>query len=345
MRRDRVRSAIGVTQTWNAACSYVRSLAHGGAFFAYVAPLRACNVECGYCYQLDMQPGVMSPGGFGVCLDGLKQLGVGIVSFTGGEPLLWPHLEYAVKECRRARLATHLNTNGRLLTDERLGLLADAGLMGMLVSVDSMKSAEDFPKSLAANDRLLATMETARRDFGIVATCNIVLTPKNSDDAIEVVEAMHDARIPVSIGFGDSEPGSSGGKYAFELPRDRELLRHVVAKIIDLKRMGRQIIEPARYFADYEQHLEGKTVWRCRKPNMRSFTIDPSGAVLLCSRLPLVIGSIREPGSISSEDSKATALRQVQECSARCYSNCSYNSAYYQDHVGATLMQAARLAF
>ena len=63
--------------------------------------------------------------------------GCGNVSFTGGEPLLFPHLEELVAHVPRDRAVAQVFTNGRELTEERAASLAAAGLHSVQVSVDS----------------------------------------------------------------------------------------------------------------------------------------------------------------------------------------------------------------
>lgn len=77
-------------------------------------------------------------------LDELKRVvdesvaaGCGNVSFTGGEPLLFPHLEELVAHVPRDRAVAQVFTNGRELTQERAAALAAAGLHSVQVSVDS----------------------------------------------------------------------------------------------------------------------------------------------------------------------------------------------------------------
>lgn len=63
--------------------------------------------------------------------------GCGNITFTGGEPLLSPHLEELVAHVPPERAVAQVFTNGRDLTDERAASLAAAGLHSVQVSVDS----------------------------------------------------------------------------------------------------------------------------------------------------------------------------------------------------------------
>jgi MoaA/NifB/PqqE/SkfB family radical SAM enzyme len=77
-------------------------------------------------------------------LDELKRVvdesvaaGAGNVSFTGGEPLLYPRLEELVAHVPADHAVAQVFTNGRELTEKRAASLAAAGLHSVQVSVDS----------------------------------------------------------------------------------------------------------------------------------------------------------------------------------------------------------------
>lgn len=313
------------------AIRYVGSRVQRRLFFAFVAPLRRCNLACSYCYQADMQNGEMGLDDFRRYLHRLKSMGVGVVSFTGGEAMLWPHLEMAVSEVRSLGLISHLVTNGTLLDSARVDGLAAAGLDGMLVSIDSLSRIPGIPKSIDARPGLLGALARAR-SAGVSVTSNAVLSPETAGEIPVLMERLGDQRIPISIGFCDSDPHDRDSGRTFEVPRDGELLDDVVGKILWAISRGTRVVEPAEYFASYRGHLQGRTGWSCIKPQLRSLTVAPDGKLLLCSRLPLVVGDLNSTGAPLYEDAERLARSQVEQCSGQCYSNCSYNSAFYQSH-------------
>lgn len=67
----------------------------------------------------------------------LQEFGVGILGFTGGEPLLRTDLEEVLKTIDK-RSVTYLFTTGYHLTYERAKSLKEAGLFGVAISIDSL---------------------------------------------------------------------------------------------------------------------------------------------------------------------------------------------------------------
>jgi MoaA/NifB/PqqE/SkfB family radical SAM enzyme len=70
------------------------------------------------------------------------ELGVDVVTFTGGEPLLRDDLEELVAAVPPALATTLVFTNGLLLDDDRARSLAAAGLYGLHLSLDSPDPGE-----------------------------------------------------------------------------------------------------------------------------------------------------------------------------------------------------------
>ncbi len=70
----------------------------------------------------------------------LQDLGVGIIGFTGGEPLLRTDLEEVIASVD-SRSVSYLFTTGYGLTAERARALKQAGLLGIAVSLDSLNAA------------------------------------------------------------------------------------------------------------------------------------------------------------------------------------------------------------
>ncbi len=68
-----------------------------------------------------------------------------------GEPLLNPCLEEIISRARQAKLNTYMVTNGMLLTPERTETLLEAGLGGVVVSIDGW-DAESWKQKQAGID-------------------------------------------------------------------------------------------------------------------------------------------------------------------------------------------------
>src|SRR5438874_13514131 len=71
---------------------------------AHVIPIRRCNLACKYCNEFDdFSPPVPSAEMLRR-IDQLAALGLGVLTFSGGEPLLHPDLDLLIRRVRRRGL-------------------------------------------------------------------------------------------------------------------------------------------------------------------------------------------------------------------------------------------------
>jgi MoaA/NifB/PqqE/SkfB family radical SAM enzyme len=304
--------------------------------FAHIAPTRACNYKCSYCFQHDDTSPVMSWRMFLDTLRSCERLGVRIISFTGGEPLLWEHIGDAIHECSNRGLLVGLTTNGALLTEEFLRSV-ESDLDHVNLSMDSVSLTRQSSKALELRPGLPRLLQAASERTGMIVTSNMVLSKANEDQIEPLVRSMNAAGIPMSIGFINAPPRNAGSsvfprELLFSYPSDLAQIRDIVSRIAELKRTGGLVIEPLRYFADFERHLAGKSVWRCEKSKPHSLQIDPSGAVMSCTRLEMAGSKLLSTNRGEIRKLGRSIAEGTATCQARCYSNCSYNNFYYRHH-------------
>ena len=70
-------------------------------------------------------------------IDDAQDLGVTIIAFTGGEPLLRDDVFELISHVDKKKAMPIMFTNGLLLTEENVNKLVDAGLYSIFVSIDS----------------------------------------------------------------------------------------------------------------------------------------------------------------------------------------------------------------
>jgi Fe-coproporphyrin III synthase len=95
------------------------------------------------------------------------------VAFSGGEPLIYPGLQQALRRAKALGLKTSVTTNGTLLDPPRLEALRD--LIGLLaVSLDGPPALHnEIRGSSSAFDRLITGIESLRSTgmkFGFIHT-------------------------------------------------------------------------------------------------------------------------------------------------------------------------------
>src|SRR5689334_4232721 len=81
---------------------------------------RRCNLSCGYCFEFDKTSPPVPRAVLEERIDHLARLRSVFVTLTGGETLLHPEAADLVAHVRARGMTPFLNTNGYLLTRDRI---------------------------------------------------------------------------------------------------------------------------------------------------------------------------------------------------------------------------------
>jgi MoaA/NifB/PqqE/SkfB family radical SAM enzyme len=106
---------------------------------------RRCNLECGHCYisagAWQASAGEMSTLECLHLADEILEVNPApLFILSGGEPLLREDLETIAAHCTRRGATVVVGTNGTRLTSARIASLQGAGVTGVAVSIDSLRS-------------------------------------------------------------------------------------------------------------------------------------------------------------------------------------------------------------
>lgn len=133
-----------------------------------VHPSLRCNLSCVHCYS-SSGPRARAELGLRTLVDRLTRLraeGYEIVSFSGGEPLLYPAFDEAVTEAVALGFRVNLVSNGLLWTAERAARLAGkVSLVGL--SLDGTPARHDRMRGTTGAFERLSRRLPVLRDAGI----------------------------------------------------------------------------------------------------------------------------------------------------------------------------------
>ncbi len=164
---------------------------------AHIIPIRRCNLACTYCNEFDDFSKPVDTDVMMERVDHLGRLGTGIITISGGEPLLHPELDQIIARIRSTGAITGLITNGYLLTADRIERLNRAGLDHMQISIDNVQPDEVSKKSLKVLDRklqLLAGYALFHININSVVGGGVT----HADDALVI------ARRAIQLGFSST---------------------------------------------------------------------------------------------------------------------------------------------
>jgi len=308
--------------------------------FIRVLPTDYCNLGCFYCWQHNADKHQMSPELFERCLVNARKLDVGIVSFLGGEPTLWPYLLSALESCAHHHICTDLTTNGSRLDSDFLESLALAGLDLLNISVDGLHETKRSRKCSLANPDLLGAAREIMRRTGMKVRMNAVICKDNWPLVEELLEVSRENRIAISLGFVVCRSASEFNPEVHFGPGDLDQIRVITSRIFEAKRMGVKVIDPDAYFQGYARFLARERFWLCNYATRRGwFNIDPYGFIRDCTkkfgRLNYEFSKLKRA---QIPEVRALLAAGVEKCNRDCYSNCAFDGAYFAKHKFQFLM-------
>jgi MoaA/NifB/PqqE/SkfB family radical SAM enzyme len=279
---------------------------------AHIIPIRRCNLSCAYCNEFD---DVSKPVPTEVMIrriDRLADLGTGVLTLSGGEPLLHPELDDIIRAIRRRGIIAGMITNGYLLTPDRVQKLNRAGLDHLQISIDNVMPDDVSKKSLKVLDKKLQVL-AEHADFHVNINSVVGGGIRNPDDALAVGRRAIELGFSATVGIihdGDGQLRPLG-------ERERQVYH-------EMKAMEK------RHYARFNQFQDAIALgkpnnWRCRA-GARYMYICEDGLVHYCSQ------QRGYPGKPLDEYTKADIRREYlteKSCAPYCTVSCVHMVSYF----------------
>jgi MoaA/NifB/PqqE/SkfB family radical SAM enzyme len=274
---------------------------------AHIIPVRRCNLSCTYCNEFDDHSSPVPTATMLRRIDRLAALGTGIITLSGGEPLLHPDLDDIIRRIRdRGSIAT-LITNGYLLSRDRIKRLNRAGLDHLQISIDNVIPDDVSKKSLKVLDQKLQWL-AAQADFDVTVNSVVGGGIRNSDDALVIAARARELGLSTTVGIIHDGHGGL-------MPLDetqRAILEQLVAA-------GQSAYDYANYNRFQRNLADGRpNAWQCRAGS-RYLYVCEDGLVHWCSQ------QRGHPG-IPLDDYGVENLKQeytsVKSCAPLCTVGC-----------------------
>ena len=322
------------SQKYNLAVKLIKAYISPSAFMVRFIPTSKCNLKCSYCWQNNSSAKEMSKENFEKYINKAVKLGAGMIDFMGGEPLIWPHIYDGIKMCNTNNLLTNITTNGTLLTKENLDNLHKSGLNYLNISIDNVDRNSVSKKTLDDLPYLVDSLHYAKNNTSIIIRVNSVLTKNNFEGTRKLIEVMHNAQIPLSLGFAIPHPGSNNENDIFFSIKDKPVLDEIIKTVINKKRNGYNIIEPESYFVNVYKYLKKEKFWECNYPGRFGWiNITPDGRIRTCTKMMKDLDmNFEELDREMLKKLRKILKQETSHCNINCYSNCAYTSWYYKNH-------------
>jgi MoaA/NifB/PqqE/SkfB family radical SAM enzyme len=279
---------------------------------AHIIPIRRCNLSCTYCNEYD---DYSKPVPLATMLHRIELLGklhTGVITLSGGEPLLHPELDDVIRGIRRNATLAGLITNGYLLTADRIKRLNDAGLDYLQISIDNVMPDDVSKKSLKVLDRKLQLL-SEHAHFHVNINSVLGGGIHNPEDALVVGRRAMELGFTSTVGIihdGD-------GQLRPLAEREREVF-------LEMKSFEKKHFSRINYFQ--ENIANGRpSEWRCRA-GARYLYICEDGLVHYCSQQRGFPAKPLEEYSV--EDIRREYITQ-KSCAPLCTISCVHQISYF----------------
>lgn len=263
-----------------AAFSLQKMLGRRVPAIVYISLTSRCQCHCPHCYaESHKRTGAeeMTTEEIKFLIDQAKEMGILEVVFFGGEPLLRNDAQALVSHAHRAGMITRIDTNGLLLSRERVWGLKKAGLTACCVSLDSAdpETHDRWRGVPGIFDKVMKGIAYLR-ECGVCTHLFVVATRNNIPAGLERIRAL------------GKKIGASAMFMAFPLAGGR--WANASEELLTEEERGR-----VRWFQDL-------SFVYCELPTPRSlcphldgllFHITATGDVTPCPCAPFVIGNVR----------------------------------------------------
>jgi MoaA/NifB/PqqE/SkfB family radical SAM enzyme len=279
---------------------------------AHLIPIRRCNLSCAYCNEYDDHSAPVPTADVLRRIDRLAALGTGIVTLSGGEPLLHPELERIIRQIRSHGQIATLITNGYLLSRDRIRQLNRAGLDHLQISIDNVVPDDVSMKSLKVLDQKLRWL-AEHAEFDVTVNSVVGGGIRNPDDALVVAERAR------SLGFSTTVGVIHDGSGRLRALDDRE--REVIEAIVGL---GKSLFDYATYNRFQKNLASGQpNDWHC-PAGSRYLYVCEDGLVHWCSQQR---GHPGIPLDDYGQEDLRREHRRVKSCAPLCTVGCVHRVA------------------
>ncbi|MGL4382290.1 MAG: GTP 3',8-cyclase MoaA [Bacilli bacterium] len=166
--------------------------------YARISLTQTCNLRCAYCQPNEEQDLETIPfDELKILIKALANIGITKIRFTGGEPLLYPHIVEAIAFTKSIESIKDIGiTTNAILLKKYVKQLAQAGLSRINISLDTLnsKTFKDLTKVDGLNE-VLQGIDLALENNILVKTNTVILKEINYLEIKDIINYAHSKKI------------------------------------------------------------------------------------------------------------------------------------------------------
>ncbi len=151
-----------------------------------------CNLSCPHCFTASSKRphDEMTNRECKKIIDTMAEMGVSIIGWTGGEPLLREDLEDLIDYARQKRIKSNITTNAVLLDYKRAWTLREAGNRAIQISLDGSTPEKNWRMRRTTVEQFYNIMNAIRlcKELNTQLYLATLLGYENLDDGFDMIE-------------------------------------------------------------------------------------------------------------------------------------------------------------
>jgi len=315
---------------------YIRSRFLPGDFHPIISYLFTewkCNLDCHYCWAFNNEVQGMTEDVARRSIDWLHDTGCRVLALMGGEVLLRPQFVHKVIYYAAKRgFWIYVPTNGRLMREEVIDWMGDAGVATVNLAVDSVEDRKELPKALAPILPYFMYLIKKQYVYGFSVFFNINITRINIKDVKWLTEIAHASGIATDYHINESpmldQPHFKHhvDSNTFITREDWPKIDELIDWLIEKNQSGYKMVNSVQRLREMKAFMRGKLQeWDCRA-GQNSLIIRTNGTLAPC--FPMY-SATRDWGVVGNPRFDRMQLsRTKHHCQPHCFSTLNHNLSY-----------------
>jgi MoaA/NifB/PqqE/SkfB family radical SAM enzyme len=315
---------------------YLRSRVLPGDFHPIIAFLFTdykCNLDCHYCWAFNNKVPGMTEEMARSSIDWLHDTGCRVLALMGGEVLIRPKLVHKIAYyAAKKGFWIYVPTNGRLMREDVIDRLGDAGIATINLAVDSVEDRRELPKALNPILPYFKYLIKKQYVYDFSVFFNINITRINIDDVKQLTEIARDSGIATDYHINESpmldqphfKHNTGNGTYITE--QDWPAVDELIDWLIEKNQSGYKMVNSVGRLQEMKAFMRGKLQdWNCRA-GQNSMIIRTDGTLAPC--FPMYPAT-HDWGVVGQPRYDVVQLKQIKrDCQPHCFSTLNHNLAY-----------------
>jgi MoaA/NifB/PqqE/SkfB family radical SAM enzyme len=315
---------------------YLRSRVLPGDFHPIIAFLFTdykCNLDCHYCWAFNNKVPGMTEEMARSSIDWLHDTGCRVLALMGGEVLIRPKLVHKIAYyAAKKGFWIYVPTNGRLMREDVIDRLGDAGIATINLAVDSVEDRRELPKALNPILPYFKYLIKKQYVYDFSVFFNINITRINIDDVKQLTEIARDSGIATDYHINESpmldQPHfkHNTGNSTYITEQDWPAVDELIDWLIEKNQSGYKMVNSVGRLQEMKAFMRGKLQdWNCRA-GQNSMIIRTDGTLAPC--FPMYPAT-HDWGVVGQPRYDVVQLKQIKrDCQPHCFSTLNHNLAY-----------------